>query len=380
MSHSWIKRTFFALLIAVLAAPVVVFAPPSLPSAQAQDDLNTQIDAFLTQLTSEGKFMGVVLVAKDGQIIFEKAYGYADLENEAPNTVDTRFEIASTTKPLTATLVMMLQDQGKLNVQDKICQYIPDCPEAWKDITIHHLLTHTSGIPDYYTFPDAPQFTMLPSTLEELVGRIKEKPLDFQPGETWAYCDSNFVLLSYIIEKVSGMPFPDFRQKYLFDALGMNNSGRIDYTHVIKHRAYGYLDASTRVPYADPSSAWGNGDVYTTVEDLYLFDQALYTDKLMPQATRDLMFTPEAEMPTDLTTALEPTVEGPIYYGYGWAISTKFGGHTRISHGGGGAGFNTVFSRYPDDKVTLIMLCNIGDFSIWDTVEVGVLKLVFGEQ
>jgi CubicO group peptidase (beta-lactamase class C family) len=295
-----------------------------------------------------------------------RGYGLADREKKTPNTTQTRYRIYSITKQFTAMAILMLQERGKLNVQDPICKYIPDCPAAWKEITIHHLLTHTSGIPDFIGFTDYPETSATPSPPAQTIARFKDKSLDFQPGEKWNYSNSGYVLLGAVIERVSGQSYEDFLQKNIFEPLKMVNTG---YDHNRSDLASGYVNSGKiKANFVDMSIPYAAGGLYSTVEDLYRWDQALYTQQLVPQKTLDTMFTAHAPI---------PEADG-LGYGYGWLIGRTFN-RRNIFHGGSLVGYNSLIDRYPDDKVTVIVLtnqANVDPATISDIVE----KRIFGEK
>jgi CubicO group peptidase (beta-lactamase class C family) len=319
-------------------------APTNTPTQPSRDiqALSADLDTMLQKITKAGVFSGSVLVAQNGQVILSKGYGFADREQKIPNTAQTKFCIASITKQFTAMAIMMLQEQGKLNVQDKICTYLTDCPEAWKPITIHQLLTHTSGIPDT---PVAFYIQEITSSLplEQSIADAKTKPLDFQPGEKFSYDDRGYVLLGKIIEAVSGQAYEAFLQKNIFEPLQLSNTGFDLYQDDL---AVGYRDQVYIAPQFNMWVLSSAGALYSTVEDLYRWDQALYTDKLVPQHILDTLFTAYVEMPDS----------GGWGYGYGWMIVP--GQPRLITHYGGWSGFTSVIKRYPDDKATIIVLTN----------------------
>jgi CubicO group peptidase (beta-lactamase class C family) len=319
-------------------------APTDVPKAPTPDiqTLNAELDTMLQKVTKAGVFSGSVLVAQNGQVILSKGYGFADREKKISNAAQTKFSIASITKQFTAMAIMMLQEQGKLKVQDKICAYLTDCPEAWKSITIDQLLTHTSGIPDTpWAFYMQEITSSLP--LEQSIADAKTKPLDFQPGEKFSYDNLGFVLLGKIIESVSGQSYEAFLQTNIFEPLQMTNTG---FDPARTDLAVGYED---QVYVADPINMWVSfsaGALYSSVEDLYHWDQALYTDKLVPQQVLDTMFTAHVLMPDSDGWG----------YGYGWMIGPDT--PRLIMHYGGFNGFTSVIKRYPDDIATIIILTN----------------------
>ena len=224
-------------------------------------------------------FSGSILIARDGKVLFSQGYGMANLEHDVPNTPQTKFRLGSITKQFTAMAIMILQERGKLNVQDKVKKYLPDAPKAWDEITIHHLLTHTSGIPNYTAFPEFLKTLPVRVTLKELIAKFKDKPLDFKPGEKFRYSNSGYVVLGQIIETASGQNYPTFMKEAIFDPLEMNDTGYDNATAIIKHRASGYTRrlgiVLTNCDYVDMSIPHAAGALYSTVEDLLKWDQAL---------------------------------------------------------------------------------------------------------
>ena len=186
--------------------------------------------------------MGSVLVAKGGAVLLEKGYGLANVELDVPNTPATKFRLGSITKEFTATAILQLQEQSKLSISDLVCKYVENCPEAWKAITIHHLLTHTSGIPSYTDDPKfrKPDFMRVPMKPLDIVMLSKDKPLEFQPGEKWKYDNTGYVFLGYIVEKVSGESYADYVKKHIFGPLEMDDTGYDDTRAILKGRAAGY--------------------------------------------------------------------------------------------------------------------------------------------
>jgi len=239
---------------------------------------------------------------------------------------------------------MILQDQGALNVDDNICNYITECPVNWGKITLHHLLTHISGIPNFTDFDDYEETDDFPTTPLETIARFAPLELDFTPGSQWEYSNSGYIILGYIIEQVSGQTYDAFIKENIFEPLQMMDSG---YDHNLEDIAKGYAGHGTAwrdADYVDMSIPYAAGALYSTVEDMYLWDQALYSTTLIPQNILDSIFTSYTETP----------IGG---YGYGWFLGKK---HTQraIWHGGGGDGFVTMIERFPVSKSTIIVLCN----------------------
>jgi CubicO group peptidase (beta-lactamase class C family) len=335
---------------------------PKVPTPDIQT-LSAELDTLLQKITKAGVFSGSVLVASNGQVILSKGYGFADREKKISNAAQTKFSIASITKQFTAMAIMMLQEQGKLNVQDKICLYLADCPEAWKSITIDQLLTHTSGIPDT---PDAfyTQEITSPLPLEQSIADAKTKPLDFKPGEKFSYDNLGFVLLGKIIEAVSGQSYETFLQANILEPLGMTNTG---FDPSRTDLAVGYEDRSYVADEINMWVAFSAGALYSTVEDLYRWDQALYTNKLVPQQVLDTMFTAHMLMPDSDGWG----------YGYGWMIGPE-NQQRIIAHYGGYNGFASVIKRYPDAKATIIVLANQQNASV-DVIDESIAKKLFGK-
>lgn len=343
---------------------------PQLETATSSFPSNQQIifkaNTYLSKLTKARLFSGSVLIARNGKILVREGYGEADREKHLVNTVQTKFRLGSLTKQFTAMAILILQAQGKLNVHDRICTYLSECPTLWQKITLHHLLTHTSGIPDFARFPDYLTTQGSPSSPIQTIARFKDRPLDFQQGAKFSYSNSGYVVLGAIIERASGATYEAFLRDTIFAPLQMVNSG---YDNNNGDLAVGYRN-QTSVPadFIDMSIPYAAGGLYSTVEDLYRWDQALYTDKLIPKSLRDKMFTPFALIPNGGGS-------GP---GYGWFIGRE-GDRPVVSHIGGIQGFSSSIARYPNDKVVIIVLGNREDVSSGD-IGVQLAKFVFGEK
>jgi CubicO group peptidase (beta-lactamase class C family) len=237
----------------------------------------------------------------------------------------------------------------------------------WQHVTIHHLLTHTSGIPNFTDFRDYRATKATPSPPEQTIARFKDKPLDFPPGEQWSYSNSGYIVLGYIIEQASGLPYEAFLQQYIFEPLQMKDTG---YDHNDGSLTVGYTGTYglwREADYIDMTIPYSAGGLYSTVEDLYLWDQALYTDQLVSKHLVNLMFTPHAEMPI-----------ADLSYGYGWTVG-EMNNHQAVSHGGGIEGFATEIRRYIDDKVTIIVLSNRDTTGVGSTADL-IAQAVFEEQ
>ena len=314
----------------------------------AQPDLASKLDAIVAERVTDRGFMGSVLVATDGNVLLDKGYGFANVEWDIPNTPDTKFRLGSITKQFTATAVLQLVEQGKLSLEDSVAKYVPEAPEAWRPITIHHLLNHTSGIPSYTDLPSfaTPALRRVPLKPLDIVLLSKDKPLLFQPGEGYRYNNTGYVLLGHIVETVSGMKYDEYLQEHVFKPLDMTDTG-YDWTRpVLKKRASGYgynrdRKRYTNADFLDMSLPHAAGSLYSTVRDLYKWHQAVSAGKLLSKQSLEKMFAP-----------------GRNNYAYGWAVEKTPTG-TWIGHGGGIFGFSTVIFRSADRDAVVIVLSNL---------------------
>jgi len=326
------------------------------------------MDAYVQAHVRANQFRGAVLVAKNGKAVFEKGYGPANAEWSIPNTPQTRFRLGSVTKQFTAAAILLLQEQGKLSVQDPVCAFVANCPDAWRPITLHHLLTHTSGIPNFTDFPDYQATMGLPSPASKTIERFIGKPLEFAPGSTYKYSNSGYVLLGAVVEKVSGMGYAEFIAERILKPLQMTDSGYDDPAAVLPRRASGYAlegNSVKNAAFIDMTVPGGAGALYSTVEDLLKWDQAFYSDRLLSTASREAMF-----------TAFKQN------YAYGWTVpppSPATFGRRQIAHGGGINGFATYIVRYPDDHVTIIVLSNL-DAGRPGVIARDLAAILFGEK
>ena len=343
MRFNRMNRSIALVAVCLLAFQSAPAQSPAAPPPSAQQ-FAAKADEYMSAAARVNHFSGSVLVARDGQPLFSKGYGMANYELGVPNTPQTVFRLGSLTKQFTASAILMLQERGKLSTGDAICKHLGDCPEAWRPITIRNLLLHTSGIPDYTDLPDHGKTISLPVTHASLIARFKDKPLEFAPGEKYKYSNSGYYLLGVMIERLSGKTYADFLQENIFKPLGMTSTGYDSSSRIIKNRAAGYITLQSgslaNAPYIDMSIPYAAGALYSTVEDLLRWDQALYTEKLLPRKSLDEMFTPS---------------EGE--FGYGLANRKKFG-RQALQAGGRINGFNAYISRYPADRLVVIALSN----------------------
>jgi CubicO group peptidase (beta-lactamase class C family) len=300
-------------------------------SAQAPDRFQQVVQPY----ADAQMFMGSVLVAKDGKVVFSKSYGMADLEWSVPNSSTTRFNIASMTKQFTAASILLLEDRGKLKTDDLVKKYLPDAPASWDKITIYHLLTHTSGISD-----NAAQY--VPGPPEKLL--FRDVPLKSQPGEQWAYTNLGYIVLGYVLEKVSGQTYEEFVQQNIFKPLGMNDSGLTSFVTIIPRRATGYWPGNNGIENADrpdPRIGFSAGSLYSTTDDLLRWEEGLFGGKLLTPAALRKMTTP---FKSD--------------YACGLRVN-RADGHLRIEHDGNNIGFNSDMAYYPEEKIAVIVLANL---------------------
>ncbi len=309
----------------------------------AQDDV-ARMEQVVQSYVLAKQFMGSVAVVRDGKVLLEKGYGSANLEWDIPDTPSTKFRLGSVTKQFTATCILLLEERGKLSVDDPVKKHMPDAPAAWDKVTIFHLLTHTSGIPSFTDFPDYRSTEAIPATPEKLVARFRDKPLEFAPGEKWKYSNSGYVLLGYLIERISGQSYADFVQQNIFKPLGMADSGYDSNTAIIPHRAAGYAPGPkgpTNAGYIDMSIPHAAGALYSTTGDLVRWEQGLFAGKVIRPSSLQKMTTP---FKND--------------YAFGLAVHTV-NGRKVIDHGGGIEGFNTHLAYYPDSKLIVVVLGNL---------------------
>jgi CubicO group peptidase (beta-lactamase class C family) len=309
--------------------------------AHAQD--TERMDRIVQRHVQTREFMGSVLVARGDQILFNKAYGSANLEWDIANTPTTKYRIGSITKQFTAASILLLEERGKLKLEDPIKKFFSGAPAAWDGVTLRHLLTHTSGIPNFTSFPEYQKVKMTNTSRPDLIGLFKDSPLEFAPGEKWAYSNSGYLLLGYTIEKAAGVAYDEFVQTNIFKPLGMQDSGYDSNTTVIARRAAGYTRSGETINNAEfvhmniPHAA---GGLYSTTEDLLRWQRGLYGGKLLSAASL-----------TKMTT--------PFKNDYALGLGVQTGKRKMYSHGGGIEGFNTHLAYYPDTQTTVVALANL---------------------
>jgi CubicO group peptidase (beta-lactamase class C family) len=312
-------------------------------------DLSKAIDDLVQSTFTTDEPGVAVIVIQAGEVIYRKSYGMANLELEVPITEEMVFRLGSITKQFTAVAVLMLMEQGKLALDDPITKFLPDYPTHDYLITVEHLLTHTSGIKSYTSMPEWLSVERKDFAVSELIDFFKYQPMQFAPGKRWFYNNSGYILLGAIIEKVSGQTYEEFIQQNIFDVLGMKQSYYDVPQRIIPGRASGYQKGKNgylNAEYLSMTQAYAAGALASTVDDLAIWDAALYTEKLISQNTLLRAFTPY-NLPD-------------CYYGYGWFIS-NYQGHQIVEHGGGIHGFVTHAVRIPDERIFVAMFSNNED-------------------
>jgi CubicO group peptidase (beta-lactamase class C family) len=307
-----------------------------------------------------------VKIIRDGKTIKTAAYGLANVELNVPAKPETVFEIGSITKQFTAAAILMLAQDGKLSVDDKISKYLKDTPEAWANVTLRHLLTHTSGIKSYTGLDGFQVWRHL--TQEQFIKAIGKEPMEFQPGDSWKYCNTGFNLLGYIIENVSGKTYWEFMRERVFQPLGMNATTRRLFSLIIPNRASGYEQANNVWVNRDTdlTEVFSAGAIASTVGDLAKWNGSLDADRLLNAASKEQMWTP-VRLNDGKTRK----------YGFGWNVDA-LEGHKNIGHGGSTSGFSASIQRFPDDHLAVIILTNT-DEEIATTLAKKVATLLFAK-
>lgn len=323
--------------LASLIALVAIAGP-----VQAQD--TARMDRLVQASAAADEFSGSVLVARDGQILLDRGYGLANREWRIPNDGDTKFRLGSLTKQFTAVAIMILNERGLVDMDAPVKTWVPDAPPAWDQVTVRRLLAHTAGVPNFTSFDDFQSQKTLPVTVDGLIARFRDHPLDFQPGEGRRYSNSGYVLLTAVIEKASGESYAEFLSEALFTPLGMSDSGYDSNASVLPRRASGYAQSAKGVvnaDYWDMSIPQGAGGLYSTTHDLLKWEQGLFGGRLLSPASLALLTTPVRDQ-----------------YAFGVFVA-KAQGQTTIAHSGGLDGFNTYMAYDPDRHMTVIVLGNL---------------------
>ena len=322
-----------------------------IPIPGSAQDKAIRIEELMTRYYDYDMFNGAVLVAENGKVIYKKGFGLANMEWNVSNTTDTKFRLGSITKQFTAMLIMQLVEGGKLKLEDTVSTYLPYYREdIGEKVTVHHLLAHTSGIPSYTGLPRFFEDVSRDSyEVDAFIKKYCSGDLEFEPGSKYRYNNSGYFLLGAIIEQVTGKPYEAVLKEQILDVVGMADTGYDHHNTLISRRAAGYgktIDGYENAPYLDMSLPYSAGSLYSTVEDLYLWDQVLYTDQLLSGKHKEQMFRPNLNN-----------------YAYGWSVRKISLGKDSVrvvSHGGGINGFNTRITRLVDDRHLIVLLNNTG--------------------
>lgn len=335
----------FPLVLALCLLPAVAAAELTSPPGE----LAAQLDAVVARAYPAGQPGAAVLIVKDGRPLLRKAYGLANVELRVPNRPEQVFRIGSVTKQFTAAAILLLAERGKLALNDEIPKHLPGYPARGPKITIEHLLTHTSGIPNYTSLPEFRGKARFDLTHDEMLALWKDKPLDFPPGSKWQYSNSGYYLLGLIIEKVSGMTYAEFLDQNIFRPLGLSHTRYDKPEDIIPDRAAGYEDVEnklTNAAYLSMALPFAAGALVSTVDDLARWSAALFDGKLISRASLQRMTTPY-KLPSGETTG----------YGYGLGISAH-AGHRVVSHAGGINGFQSALLVLPEEHIVAVVLSN----------------------
>ena len=319
--------------------------------------VSPEMDAYLASRASRGEFSGSALVARGGQVMLSKGYAMSEVSEAAGNTPRTRFMIGSVTKQFTATAILLLQERGQLRVEESVCQYLTTCPVTWQPITLHQLLNHTAGLPDWVVTAVRNPSEPIPPTLDGVIASVASQPLRFPPGTQFEYSNSNYFVLGRIVEQVSRQSYAEFLDQQVFRELDMTDTGLAADDGDVPGRATGYTrsvrggwtPASTEA-WARPSLALSAGGLYSTVEDLYRWESGLTGGKVLRADSLAAMFRPNQWQ-----------------YGFGWFIQDRDDMARRrgdgwvalsIQHGGGYPGFSAFVGRDPRTDVYVVLLSN----------------------
>ena len=360
-------RISVSLRIMLTLLSVIILHAPAFAQNKAR-----QIDELLSLYHKYQQFNGSALVAENGKVIFKKGFGLANMEWNIPNQPDTKFRLGSITKQFTATLILQLVEQGKVKLDGRVSDYLPDYrKDTGAKMTIHHLLSHTSGVPNYTAAPGFfEKVSRNPFKVDDFVKQYASGDLEFEPGAKFNYSNSGYFLLGAIIEKVTGKPYEQVLKENVLDPVGMKNTGYDHYGTILSKRATGYVktpDGYQNAPYLDMSIPYAAGSLYSTVEDLFLWDQALYGDRVLSAASKELMFKPNLEN-----------------YGYGFGIRKATLGPIKIvvpviEHNGGINGFSTSIVRLVGDKRLIVLLDNTSQGRYLDGIALGITNILYDQ-
>lgn len=337
-------------LVLRLSAALLVltfFASPT-SAQEASTDVASKLAAHMNAAAEVYDFAGAASVSRGGTTLFEGAFDLANREHDVPNTTGTIFRLGSVTKPFTAMAIFLLSEQGKLDVSDPLSKHLENVPDAWRDITIHQLLTHTSGIHNYTDLPDMMGRTVrLPASVDDVIATVRDMPLDFPPGERFSYSNTGYIVLGSIIERASGVDYETFMRQAIFEPLELASTGYDRGRTVLPGRASGYHKEGERyenAPFIDMDWPYSAGALYSTVGDLTRWCRALDEHKLLSEQSYEAMYTADTD--------------GGNRYACGWDTGS-LGGRRVLSHGGGIHGFQSIVLRIPEERVSVVVLSNV---------------------
>lgn len=371
------------MILAAIWAVATVLSPGAIAAPQAAaTEVAQSLDKYLMAETQLGRFSGAVLVVRDGAVIFRKGYGYADVERRVAFTAETASAIASISKMFTARAVLNLRDDGKLRLTDSVCDHLKDCPDAWRPVTIEQILRHTSGIPDYegaleFGSEKYEVFMQRPGATEEIFENAKKLPLDFAPGEKFHYSNTGYVVLSFVVQQVSGEPFAQYLTEQVLRPAGMAHSGVFGYGAPPVALARGYTHADLAwpeflkgvaltdeklkaVPVLPLLPPHGDAGMWSTVDDLAKWSAQMDGGGTIPAS--------------DIAEILSPARD---YYGYGWIIGDAFG-MRRVEHEGMLPGYDSALIKFPEAKLTIVILSNVDKIRL-EKIEQNVSAIALGK-
>jgi CubicO group peptidase (beta-lactamase class C family) len=343
------SKIYLFLLTAIMTCTTSIIATQA-------EQRTAAVDALFQDYAQPGAPGASVMLIKGGKVLLAKSYGLANREEKVPSVPDTNYRLASVTKQFTAMAIMILADRQQLSFDDPITEYFPEFPAYGKEITIRHLLNHTSGLPDYEDL--IPPGTVLPVVDINVLRLLqKEQKTYFTPGSQFRYSNTGYTFLALIVEKVSGQTFARFLKDNIFKPLHMDHTVAYEQgVSAVQDRAYGYTqtqDNFARTDQSLTSSVLGDGGIYSSVKDLYQWDQSLYTTKLVSKKMLAQAFTPGK------STLHDKAIE----YGFGWFVC-EYRGLRNIWHSGNTVGFSTRIERFPDKKFSVIILTNRNDAAL----------------
>lgn len=353
------RHRLLVMILILLLAGLSSAAPANAQSlpALAPDQISS-IDKYVAAEMAKERIPGAeVGIYSRGQILLAKGYGLADVELDVPVKPETIFQSGSVGKQFVSAAVMMLVEEGKVSLDDSITKYFPDAPASWGPVLIKNMLSHTSGLAEYETdertAPNGPLYIRLDFTEDELLKKTEALPMDFAPGEKWAYRNTNYMLLGIMIHKVTGMFYADYLAEKIFKPLGMTSTRLISDADIIPNRSSGYEihgDKLQNQTWVSPTfNSTADGTLYFNVLDLAKWDGALYGTSLLKQSSLDRIWT---------VYLLNDGKPNPARYGFGWTINS-INGHKVIEHNGAWQGFTCDIARYVDDNLTVVVLTNL---------------------